>query len=271
MSWVTPPALWLVFGVAVSASAAPSTAPEISAAWELVARHLPGDALARLKKTPAADDREAAFARAVIRMDSQAVANEPLREVAGEFLDLARGADEIAQASAYLAGRLYQVHFFEPDCARAAEIYQHLASRHPESDWAQLALVKLALLKLYVLPEPAKPAERVAAAETLLARLTLPELRRDLHLAIGRARLFHGLPGALPHLLAAAEAGGLEGVPRSDLQVQIGELSRRGGDFGQARIYFGRFLAENDVDPRGFAVRERLREMAEAGEAGAAR
>jgi hypothetical protein len=194
-------------------------------------------------------------------MDSQPVTDERLRAVVAQFLDLARGDDDLALASEYLAGRIYQVHLFDADGRRAAEIYAALAARRPESPWAQLALVKLALLKLYVLPEPSTPAARVAEVETYFARLTDRALVRDLHLVVGRARLFHGLPDFLPHLVAAAEAGGLVGVPRADLQIQIGELSRRAGQLEQAQKYFEQFLAENEVDGRVYAVRVRLAEV----------
>ncbi len=234
---------------------------DVAAAWELVARHLPTDAQARLGATTGGG-REAAFAAAVVLLDRPPVTDAKLTTAAAQLADLARGDDEIAAAAGYLEARLYQAHFFSPDPARAARAYAALAARQPHSPWAQLGLVKLALLRLYVLPEPASPAARVAAAEALLAQVEIPALQRDLHLVLGRGRLFFQLPGVLPHLLAADRIGGLAGTVRSDLQLQIAELSRRAGEPAQARRYFKAFLAENEVDPRVYTVRARLAEMA---------
>ena len=238
----------------------------MAAAWELVGRHLANDALAGLQAKRAHGDREAAFAEAVVRMDSQPVTEAGLQRVHASLTELARGDDEIADASAYLIGRLYQAHFFTPDYARAAKEYEQLAAKHPQSYWAQLGLVKLALLKLLVLPEPAEPAARVAAAETVLTRLTVPELQRDLHIVIGRASLYQAQPmdGVLAHLIAADQIGGLPVLKRGELQIQIGELSRRERRWDQARRYFERFIAENEVDARVYTVKGRLAEMAAA-------
>lgn len=237
----------------------------VAGAWELLARHLPAEALVRVQHARAGDPRERALAQAVVLMDSQPVTDERMRQVLVQLETLARGDDAVAQTAAYLTARVCQTHLFAPDLARAAHAYQDLARRHPESYWGQLAAVKLAVLTLYMLPEPAAPAARVAAAEALLAAVQVPELRRDLLIVIGRGRLFHGLPGVLPPLIEAERIGGLAGVPRADLQVQIGELSRRAGERAQARVYFGKFLEENEVDPRVYAVRRELEAMA-AGE-----
>jgi hypothetical protein len=237
-------------------------ATDEAAAWEFVARHLPGDALAHLGKPRANPPREESFARAVILMDTQPLTDARLQQAERQFAALSTGDDEIACAAAYLIGRLHQIHFPAPDPARAAREFTALAARHPASYWAQLGLVKLALLQLYVLPEPAAPETRVAAAEAFLPRLTVPGLKRDLHIVLARARLFHGLPGVLPHLLAGERIGGLGNVPRADLQIQIGELSRRAGNWEQARVFFQRFLDENEVDARAYQVKMKLAEIA---------
>lgn len=260
---VSPPfclRLILLFTIASGLRAA----SDLAAAWELVARHLPGDALAQLGKAGANQSREEKFVRAVALMDSQPVTEARLQQVAEQLAGLARGDDEIATAAAYLLGRLHQVHFPTPDPARAAQEFEQLAARHPHSPWAQLGLVKLAVLRLYVLPEPATPAERLAAAEALLPQLTVPGLRRDLHIVLGRARLFHGrpVPEALEHFVAADRIGGLSGVPHAELQLQIAELSRREGNWTQAHSYFQRFLEENEVDARAYQVKLKLVEIA---------
>lgn len=263
MPRVTPPAFFsLLLGLVVSSAGAREVSEAVPEAWELITRHLPGDAVARMKKFPASGDREADFARAIIAMDTQPSSDARLRGVVSQLTELAGGDDEIARASAYFVGRVYQAHFFQPDYVRAAEAYESLATKHPESYWAQLALVKLALLKLYVLPGADEPARCVAAAEALLEKIKLPELQRDLHLVIARTRVFHGLPDVLPHLLAAEKIGGLSGIPRADLQIQIGELSRRAGDLAQAKFFFEKFMSENEVDARYYTVQMKIRAMA---------
>lgn len=266
MPGLTPPVtrrllLWLGLACATCLRAAEA---DLAQAWELVSRHLANDALHDLQARREKGDREAAFAEAVVRLDSQPVTEAGLKKTEAQLTELARGSDEVAEASAYLVGRLYQVHFFIPDYARAARTYEQLAESHPGSYWAQLGLVKLALLRLYVLPEPADPVARVAAAEALLARVKIPDLQRDLHIVIGRAQLFHDQPmdGVLAHLIAADQIGGLTGLKRVELQLQIGELSMRAKQWDVARDYFQRFLAENDVDGRCHTVKMKLAEIA---------
>ncbi|MEO6875807.1 MAG: hypothetical protein ABI222_13395 [Opitutaceae bacterium] len=245
--------------------AALSAGEDLVKAWELVGRHLANDALAGLQKNREPDSREARFAEAVVRMDSQPVTDAGLKQVEVQLTGLARGSDEVAQASAYLIGRLYQAHYFTPDYARAALEYEQLAVKYPTSYWAQLGLVKLALLKLYLLPEPATPEARIAEAEALLPRVTVPELQRDLHLVLGRSQLFFAQPmaGVLAHLIAADRIGGLTLLKRGELQLQIGELSRREGRWEQARVYFQRFQDENEIDGRLSNVKLKLAEIAE--------
>ena len=261
---VTPRAFWfgLLLGVGCAWTARAAEA-EVTAAWELVGRHLANDALVGLRKSHGSGGREAAFAEAVVRMDSQPVTEAGLKQVEAQLTDLARGSDEIAEASAYLIGRLYQAHYFTPDYARAAQEYERLAAKNPGSYWAQLGLVKLALLQRFLLPEPVEPAARVAAAEALLPRIHRPELQRDAHIVIGRAGLFHGQPleAVLAHLVEADRIGGLAMLKRGELQIQIGELSRRAGRWEQARIYFQRFIDENDVDGRVHTVKMKLAEI----------
>ena len=254
--------LWL--GLAGACGVGRAADADVAATWDLVARHLANDALAGLQAKRAQGDREAAFVEAVVRMDSQPVTQPGLKQVEVQLTGLAQGNDEIAAASAYLIGRLYQAHFFTPDYARAAQEYEQLAEKSPGSYWAQLGLVKLALLKLYKLPEPTEPAARIAAAEALLARLTVPDLQRDAHIVIGRAGIFHGQPmdGVLAHLVAADRIGGLAILKRGELQIQIGELSRREGRWEQARVYFQRFVDDNDVDGRVRTVKMKLAEIA---------
>ncbi len=232
-------------------------------AWRALADSRPQDALRVLKSLP--DGRETQLIRALALTHQQPVTDEALRQAELLLVSLAAGEDDYALQAHYLQARLHQVHHAQPDPARAAELYGTLAARRPGSRWAQLALVKLAMLHLYTLPAPAGPEARLQQAEALLARLTEPALQRDLHLQIGQAGLHHGLPPAraLPHLRAAERIGGVPGVAQEDLVLQIAELSLRVGDLATAREFFERYLRDYSVNPRCFTVRHRLRHLEE--------
>jgi hypothetical protein len=209
-----------------------------------------------------AADRSAELAAGAAWMSLQPSTDDNLRQAEALFAKLAAGDDEIAAQAAYLQGRLYQIHFLQPDYPRAAALFAVLAERLPQSHWAQLGLVKLAMMKLYVLPDAAGPEHRLAGAEALLARIHEPGLQRDLHLQIGQAGVLLKLPlrRFLPHLVAADKIGGITGTAREDLVVQIGELSLRAGLLGQSQAYFERYLKEYPDNLRAYAVRKRLDE-----------
>jgi len=226
-------------------------------AWQEILNSAPK----RVLKTAAGANvsREEKLAEGAAWMSLQPSTDENLAKAAGIFAELAQGDDEIAAQAAYLRARLWQLHFLQPNYARAAELFEQLAARQPESHWAQLGLVKLGMLKLYVLPDV---PDRIAAAEEILTRITEPELQRDLHLQIGQAGVLlkEPLERFLPHLVAADQIGGISGTAREDLIVQIGELSMRAGLPEQAQKYLELYLKEFPNNVRAYAVAERLAE-----------
>ena len=233
-------------------------------AWQLMANQLPRDAYARLGNIRGAPSREQALAAAVVAVDYQPVTPDRLQEAEQAFATLAQGDDEVADAAAYMQARLFQVHFQSPDYVRAAALYRALADRHPDSHWAQLGLVKLGLLLLYTLPEPAAPAERIAAATALLARIHDEKLQRDLHLQLAHAGTFYEQPldGVLAHLKEVDRIGGLVGQVPEDLAIMLGELSLRAGHYAEARSYFEAYLRDFVPNLRSVTVRRRLEDLA---------
>ncbi len=230
-------------------------------AWRALADSRPQEALRITAGLP--DSREVRLARALALTHLQPVTDDALAKAEVVFAELATGQDELALEAHYLRARLHQIHYARPDPVRAAELYAELAARQPASRWAQLALVKLALLHLYVLEKPAEPEARLVRAEELLGRLSEPALQRDLHLQIGQAGLHHGLKPerVLSHLVAADRIGDVPGVAQEDLVMQIAELSLRAGRLAQSREYFERYLRDYAVNPRCFTVRHRLVEL----------
>jgi len=252
----------VVLGIVICPGFAVAADTGLKAVWTYAAESQPTEARAALAKAGMVDPREQALAEMVLAFARPPVPEGELQAMERRLAELARGDDDLAARALYLQGRVHQVHSSPPRPERAAALYRELARRQPQSHWAQLGLVKLGLLQLYMLPEPAEAGARLAATAALLPRIAEPPLRRDLQLQIGWAALDWGRPLAevLPHLIAAESAGGLLGMTAEDLVVQIGELSFRSGDYAQARRFFVRFLDEFPTNTRRFNVRQRLAE-----------
>jgi len=246
----------LIWPLLVAGAGAPA---DLKPAWTALANNRPEEVIRRLR--PDADSRAERLAWAAGRIGAQPSSDAAMREAEAVLAELEQGPDELAAEAAYLRARIYQLHLSEPDVPKAAKLYTELAERQPRSHWAQLGLVKLGLLKLYLLPDSTDPAaDRLAPAEALLARIREPLLRRDLDLQIGQAGIVLHQPLArfLPHLIAAERAGGITGTAGEDLVVQIGVLSERSGDWRRAREYFERYLANYPTNVRAFTIRQKL-------------
>lgn len=253
--------IYLTFPLWPTAVSAAMAAQEREA-WQAIANLRLKEAVRQLEAAP--PGRSTTLARAMVLITEQPSSDENMRQAEQLLLQLTGGADDIADQAAYLQARIYQLHLKQPDYAKAAELYQALAARRPQSHWAQLGLVKLALLKLYVLPDSAAPAaDRLAPAEALLPRIHEPLLQRDLHLQIGQAGVIlkQPLPRFVPHLEAAARAGGIAGTAGEDLVIQVGELSFRAGYLAQAKAYFERYLRDYPTNVRAYAATQRLAEI----------
>ena len=248
---------------AAAAGAVPSD-PRLAEAWGDLAAYRAREAAGIFDRRRSAAEpavaRGAVLGEAAALLDRQPVSTQQLDQARGLLAGLAAGADDIASAAIFLLGRIAQHHLYRPDATEAAREYARLIRRDPHSLWAQTALARLALLEIYALDLASPPAERVERAETLLAQADTPAAVSDLHLVIAYAILNYRLPagGALPHLLAAERQGRLNWTDRTEVLVQIAELSRLAGAKEQAARYYRAFLAENPIDLRRYIVRQRL-------------
>lgn len=255
----------IFLGLGCTAAAA---ANELTAGWQALANYRAAQALPVFDRALAGGNaavaREAKFGRAVALLDLQPVSDSQVAEARTLFTTLAdSGADDYAQGARFFLGRIAQHHLVEPDAAEAARQFRQLIAEHEDSVWAQSALSRLALLEIYELDPAAPPATRLATAEKLLAHAHTPSAQSEVHLAIADAIFFYRLPpaGALPHLVAAERLGRLDWNLRSDVLVQIAELSRLAGNRPQAALFYRTFLKENPRDLRNYIVKERLGEM----------
>lgn len=258
----TSPCLLLFLLLGGSAAAAPS----VEAGWRALTDYRADDALRQFEQAAAdpAAARTAKFGRAVALLTKQPVTASQVDESRRIFAELAdSGQDDPAQGARFFLGRIAQHHQETPDAAEAARQFRRLLAEYPDSVWAQSALSRLGMLQLYALNSESTPAQRLAETERLLALAKAPEAKGQLHILIAEAIFFYRLPEqqALPHLLAAEPLGGYDRVGRTDLLVQIGELSRLGGFNAQAAKYYRMYLEENPRDAANYTVRQHLAEV----------
>ncbi len=257
----------LISGLALALSAeAENKTPDLNAVWDYASNSQPIAARNVLDDLEGLDVRTEKLAHLVLGLARAPISEGDWAKIEPALAKLAQGDDEVASRALYLQARMHQVHLLKPDYARAEELYRELNTRWPGSHWAELGLVKLGMVKLYALEEPADVGVRFTEVEALLAQIQTPTLRRDLHLQMGWAGLFHRrhLDEVLPHLIAADEIGGMMGITPEDVMIQIGELSFRAGHLDQAKAYFERFLREVRSNTKRFNVRQQLKAVNEA-------
>ncbi len=243
----TPP-LW-------SAEAARSAALE--PAWQALsvgASDEAGDAFER------AGGREAQLGAAIALVNRPPVTREETRR---RFEALAAGDDEAARAARYFLGRLRQLDPDAPDPAGAAQRYEALVATGADDLWCRLALIKLVILRLTVLPAAGDLAARLAAVEPALARTRDPGTQRDLHVVIAEARLNHRAYDSvtLGHLEAALALTPSGDALRADLLVQAGRLSSLLGRRADARERFTEFVRDYPKERRAFTVNAALADL----------
>ena len=245
--------------------AAPAASPLLEA-WQSLAVSSSREAR-RLFQTAASnapDSRPAALGLALSSLGFSSFDATRLEEIRAQLTALADGNDAAARAALYFLGRIAQLYARPADPALAAQYYRQLIARGLDDYWSRNAVVKLALLELFSLPQPGGREARLARAELLLADTTDALARRDLHLVLAEVLLrWHASDErALSHLEAAEQIGGLDDTTRADVLVQIGELARLRGDTLTARRHYDLFLREYPRERRTYFVRQRRDSLA---------
>ncbi len=256
----------LRFIVVLGFAAFVAAGAELTPGWQALANYRAEEALkvfdGLLDDPNPAVAREARFGHAVALLDRQPVSDSQVAEARRMFTELAgSGTDDFAQGARFYLGRIAQHHQLQPDPAEAARQYRQLIAEHADSIWAQSALSRLALVMIYDLDPAVPPATRIAGVEKLLADAKTPSAESELHLAIASAIFFYRLPSApaLPHLLAVVQLGRVEWTVRSEVLVQLAELSRQAARKADALKYYQMFLMENPLDPREYIIHERMK------------
>ena len=247
-------------------AAAPAAAmgPGLVAAWNSLANFRPDIALPMFERLAAARSEDPglmALGRALSLVAQGNPIPDRIDKAETGLAALASGPSaDIAEAALFFLGRLESIHRDPPDAVRAAAILRALIRRDPGSVWAQAAVPRLAILILYTPAGPADPRARLAQAGALRSLARTPSVNAALQVVVADAVFHWRLPPteALPCLLEAERSGGLDPLTRSDVLVQLGELSRMAGKPADAGRFYRAFLAEYPRDSRNYPVRRRL-------------
>lgn len=234
--------------------AAPAAGPSLAAAWQMLSIGFYADAADQFTVT--GPSREARLGLAIVQLNRPPIMPSSLAEAQRQFTELAGGNDTIGHAACYFLARLQQMHPMMPDPAAAARAYEQLVATGADDTWCRLALVKLAILRLTVLPAAGDAAARLAAVEPLLARTADPATRRDLHLVLAEARLNREIYDAitLGHLRAALSTTTASDTMRADLLIQIARVATLLGDRAMAQEHYERFLHDYPKERRCYTV-----------------
>ena len=240
-----------------------------SRAWTLASRYRFNEARREFRQLERSDDervsRRARYghALALLNVIPKTVGNiEKAEEL---FRAFAEGpeSDSITVRSIYHLGRIKELHQREPDWEAAAQFYWRMIREWPEDLFTQLAIVKLATIRIYEPTSREEKLRRYGELESLEWLLTLPAARRDYHYVMGVASLSLEISKeqALRHLLACVDAGIKSPRIRINTYCRIGVTAKQLGKFDLARKYFLKFLEDAPRDLRSRMIRDHLEEL----------
>jgi tetratricopeptide (TPR) repeat protein len=221
------------------------------------------EALAEFEK--AAGDRQSQLGQAIALLNLQPKTEGNLDRADSLLRQVEEGkADDLFGVMAlYYRARIAQIHRSEPNLPEAKRLYEELIARDPKHPFAQIAVVKLAMIRINEAPAQTDRAALLHEISKTGSGLTYPPAIRDFHLALADAFGDWQLSDAesLDHLLAAFRSGALSGNILATTLVRIGEISRLQGQSSQAREFYSRLLEEFPRDSRSFTVRKRMGEL----------
>ncbi len=162
--------------------------------------------------------------------------------------------DQVGMASAYYLARITHKHLDQPDLEAARSAYRYIFESYPSRFFGELAFLKYLLMELYNGEGVRSVTDRIASLEMLGDQLTIPDMIRGYHRAIGDAYLGYELSDekAYEHLKAAYEIKSSVPETQVELMLTVAELAELFGEKDVAIAALQDFLkAANGDDRRG--------------------
>lgn len=264
------PPLLVLAAAALHALPAAASTPEIDAAWESLSKLFVAEAHDRFQAAyealpPGPQRREAAYGFAAALLNDPPTTDEKIDRARSLFTEVAAvGDDDLGLLARYFLARIEHVHRARPDLARAEELYRQLYQQHSDHSVAQLAIVKVAILRLRGPRLDADEARRrVGEFVLLLPHLSDTTARRNMHLVIAGTytREISDRAAALDHLIAADELVIPSPQIRAHNRSQIFFAARATGRTDIAIRYGRLFAREHPRDNRTYYITELTREL----------
>lgn len=175
---------------------------------------------------------------------------------------LAPGDSEHRPLTLYLLGRIAHDHQDPARLHDAIARYEQLRHEHPGHPLADQAAVHLGLIHALQLPPPDLPTA-IAQVETLLANVSAPAARRELHHLLAHLH-WHGrgdAASALTHYLAGRAIGFEAPYRNGEIDLTIAGLAR---ELGRDDLAARHYLAFAEANPRDGRTQTARRLAAEA-------
>jgi len=238
--------------------------PSLAEAWQTLSIGFYSDA--REQFTTTAPSREAQLGLAIAQLNRPPITPSSLANAQQQLARLAARDDITGHAARYFLGRLLQIHPMTPDPMAAAHEYERLVATGADDLWCRLALVKLTILRLTILPAPGTLSAQLAAVEPLLELTSDPATQHDLHLVIAEARLNHEFYDAatLGHLQAALATTRESDTMRADMLIQVARVATLLGQRAVAQDHYERFLRDYPKERRFYTVTSALAHLGAA-------
>jgi hypothetical protein len=212
------------------------------------------DTLARQYEAKPGDSRiTCAYAASLLVREPVTAANvEQARSLLGGVIAQAPSDDpQYRPLALYLSARLDQDHVSPVRLDAAQAQYEQLRREYPTHPLSDEAAVQLGFLRALQLPS-IDPVKVVAMVEELLATVSTPAARRELHhlIAYLHWQVRHDAAAALPHYIAGREIGFETPYRNSELDLTIAGLAQEIGRNTLAAQHYRAFAKANPGDTR---------------------
>ena len=245
-----------------------SSSQTVEEAWALNRTLQFKEAEKRLRdyKPKAGEERwRSAFARAVTLLSVQPRKSRNIEKAYSllEPIVASAAGNDLKAWALYYRGRIDQLHRTKPDTAQALRLYRDLIELYPEHIAAQLAFIKVTIIRLYADPKNRPATETLMSLEKEAGFLQSAFARNQFHTVMAAGYLFFELSReqALEHLLAARALGSFEIIDLGNDYLQIANIAYELGKRDLALRSYRRFLEMRPQSSSSFMIRERIEEL----------